>query len=826
MKPIDSIPIVVEESDYQLLQRYAQGSPDAQAAFAKLVARHLPLVYSVAVRRVGDRHLAEDIAQAVFLVLAKKAGRFNERTIFSNWLFCTTRYAAANALKSQTRRRHHEQKHQAMTAANATADYTSDENDDATFDWDAIAPLLDGALGALGRRDREAVLLKYIEGRSHRDVGLAMGISEEAARKRISRAIERLRNLFASGGVTVSVAAVVAVLGTQASAAAAPAGLAGTIAASVSLSGATGGGLAALAAGKGAGSTIITWIKSKVAIALLTMGLTGAAAAGAIAKWGLPHSAKPLTQLQSAKPQATPKASAAPALPAATQAPAKVLEGAIRTPTDTPADKAEVFIVVKESKETRQARMEWQAAMMSNPRNRPPAPKPADTVDVYGQQWPAATIATEAEGYFTFPAPPDGTQWMLVARHSTGYAEISHDQFDKLGGRVPLQAWGAVEGQLLVGAKPQANVKIILDRTGSQDDWVAMQVRHSRETVTDAQGHYSFKDVAPGLSWLCRSELPKRFRIDRHTLIDVKPGATLVTQIGGKGRPVIGRAATTPTNEPDTKLVWVSRGGQNVNGTYSRADRPGMKFPFGWERMSRDEQTRWMHEWETTTPEGRLCLERQWGEDFDINPDGSFRIDDLPPGKYNAQLRILITENHFGIDLVESSVNFEVPPLPAGKDRIDDPLDIGTVPIKTCPRLRVGKPAPDFTAKMLDGKPLKLSDYRGKTVVLKWWWNWSEMETEAAAMNRAYEQIAKEPDVVLITLGMDNEIETAKKRATDWKLGGIHGWAGPQYMKVIPQEYFGSPSTLCIIGPDGNVRAKSLMTQDADTEVAKVLLER
>jgi hypothetical protein len=189
-------------------------------------------------------------------------------------------------------------------------------------------------------------------------------------------------------------------------------------------------------------------------------------------------------------------------------------------------------------------------------------------------------------------------------------------------------------------------------------------------------------------------------------------------------------------------------------------------------------------------------------------------------------LRMLATENHMGMDLVDASVDFEVPPLPPGKDRIDNPIDLGTIPIKTCPRLRVGKPAPDFTVKTLDGKPLKLSDYRGKTVVLKWWFSWNEMEIEAAAMNRAYERIAKESDVVLITLGMDNEIETAKKRVADWKLGGIHGWAGPQYMNVMPHEYFGSPSTLCIIGPDGNVRAKNLMTQDAETEVAKVLLER
>src|SRR5882724_3716765 len=131
MTAIDSIPIVVEsDSDYQLLRRYADGGAGAQGAFATLVARHLNLVYSVAVRRVGDRHLAEDVAQAVFLLLAKKAGRLNERTILSNWLFCATRYTAANALKRQARRRHHEQKHQAMTAANAIAAQTSDDNDD------------------------------------------------------------------------------------------------------------------------------------------------------------------------------------------------------------------------------------------------------------------------------------------------------------------------------------------------------------------------------------------------------------------------------------------------------------------------------------------------------------------------------------------------------------------------------------------------------------------------------------------------------------------------------------------------------------------------
>jgi hypothetical protein len=328
------------------------------------------------------------------------------------------------------------------------------------------------------------------------------------------------------------------------------------------------------------------------------------------------------------------------------------------------------------------------------------------------------------------------------------------------------------------------------------------------------------------LSWLSRGPLTNRFRIDLHTLVDVKAGATTVTQMGGKGRAVIGRAATVPSNEPDTKLQWVNRGNQNVEGQYSHNDRPSMKLPPGFERMSHEEQARLRREWEENTPEGRLSVERQWGEPFDINTDGAFRIDDLTPGKYSIQLRMLVTENHFGLDLVSAGTDFVVPPLPEGKDRIDEPLDIGTIAVKTQPRLRVDKPAPDFTLTGLDGKPLKLSDYRGKTVILKWWWSWSEMETEAAAMNRAYERIAKEKDIVLITVGMDTELATAKKRVADWTLGGIHAWAGPDYTKRMPQEYFGSPSTLCIIGPDGNVLAKSLMTQEVDTEVAKILLER
>jgi hypothetical protein len=244
--------------------------------------------------------------------------------------------------------------------------------------------------------------------------------------------------------------------------------------------------------------------------------------------------------------------------------------------------------------------------------------------------------------------------------------------------------------------------------------------------------------------------------------------------------------------------------------------------------MTMEERIRRQREWELSTPEGRLSMERQWGEPFDIKPDGTFRIDDLTPGQYQLQLRMLQTENSFGIDRVTAFVDFEVPPLPPGQTRSDEPVDVGTVKVKTRPQLVLGQPAPDFTVtKLDDGKPLKLSDFKGKTVVLKWWWNWSQMETEGPAISRAYELIQKHPDVVLVTIGFDQEIATTKKRVADWKLGGIHthaAWAEDNWS--LPEAYLNSPSTMCIIGPDGTARAKNLHAENADVEIAKVLLER
>jgi hypothetical protein len=279
-------------------------------------------------------------------------------------------------------------------------------------------------------------------------------------------------------------------------------------------------------------------------------------------------------------------------------------------------------------------------------------------------------------------------------------------------------------------------------------------------------------------------------------------------------------------DDPSKKIDWSGKDKTQVSGQYSR-ERSGMpqaKLPKGYERMSRAEQLKIQREWENTTPEGKQAKRYQWGEPIMIlNADGSFRIDDLEPGKYNINFRKHKHENHYGVDLVESWTTFTVPEIPGG--RSDEPLDIGVIEAKLKPVLTTGQPAPEFALKALDGKSLKLSDYRGKYVVLKWWWPWSPIQTEAEAIRAAYETIKDDPDFVLISIGMDDEIETSRKRVADYKLPGIQAHCR-RSAQDFPQAYTASPSTLCIIGPDGKVIAKNLVPEAAETEVAKVKLEK
>jgi RNA polymerase sigma factor (sigma-70 family) len=215
----------MSDTDLELLARYTR--QHAEDAFAEIVRRHLGLVYSAALRQVRSPQLAEEVAQSVFIDLGRSAAKLKPDTILTAWLYQVTRRTAIDVVRREASRQLREQIATEMNAMNATA-----------TDWTHIEPLLDEAMHALDDTDRAAVLLRYFENKSLREVGATLGTSENAAQKRLGRAVERLREFFAKRGITVGASGLVVVISANA-VQAAPVGLAVAISSAAALAGTT-----------------------------------------------------------------------------------------------------------------------------------------------------------------------------------------------------------------------------------------------------------------------------------------------------------------------------------------------------------------------------------------------------------------------------------------------------------------------------------------------------------------------------------------------------------------------------------------------------------
>ena len=201
--------------DWVLFGRYVESG--CQASFDVLVIRHAGWVFSLSLRAVRDRHLAEDVTQAVFLILARKAASIREGTPLSGWLFKTARFAVSDALKRRTRMRNRENRFAEFFKA------TAREQGNPLFDSgdvsDELSQTLDEGVACLSESDRQAVLLRFYENKTLADVGAILGISEEAAKKRVARAVTKLRKFFVTRGVMASMAIVLLMLARRSDAA-------------------------------------------------------------------------------------------------------------------------------------------------------------------------------------------------------------------------------------------------------------------------------------------------------------------------------------------------------------------------------------------------------------------------------------------------------------------------------------------------------------------------------------------------------------------------------------------------------------------------------
>jgi len=337
----------VNAADHDLLRQYLAGS---EAAFRELVNRHIGLVQTTARRVLSTApHLADDVTQNVFTDLAKKAATLSPDVVLAGWLHRHSYYLALNTARTENRRRLRERTAMELNEPAASALPNAD--------WPQLTTVLDDALDHLEATDRDAIVLRYLQQLNFRSVGQAIGLSEDAAQKRVARALEKLRSVLTNRGVTVSGTILAASLEANA----------GPIAVSSSVVAAVSAHAISTAAATGAGLTLLTlktMITSKLALGIAaTVVVVGATTAI------ISHNNNSVPA-----PVVAPAAYAAPAaiLPARIIAPPVAVVAKVEAPKAAPAPAGNASATPAEVAALRATQVKWS-------RNYTPAAQPATT---------------------------------------------------------------------------------------------------------------------------------------------------------------------------------------------------------------------------------------------------------------------------------------------------------------------------------------------------------------------------------------------------------------------------------------------------------------
>jgi RNA polymerase sigma factor (sigma-70 family) len=616
--------------DLQLLREYAEH--DSEQAFAELVTRHVNLVYSTALRLVGEATLAQDVTQLVFIRLARKARSLRDGTILAGWLYRTTQFVAETARRSDWRRRQRETLAMELTQLDQTSESV----------WKEVSPLLEDAMAGLRATDQNAVLLRFFAGKSLREVGDALGVSDDAAQKRVDRALGRMRDYFARRGVVVSAVVLAPVL-VQYAVQAAPIGVGAALVAS-----------AVGASGTGAG--VGTWHLFKVmAMAKFKSSMAGVAVAAFL-----------LTGLAVLKflPDSTTHAeAAAPANPLSTAA--LVLRGKVRLPDGKPLAGALVRVATPDGY-VRLYQTTNSAAVRTNDAGR------SNNISVASSPWdkPAPTTLTTADGSFVIglPAFPRDGKAAIVVSDDAGYAITTADALT-VNPEMVVQRWGRIEGVLRIGKTPATNRTVKIGIWGSGPIYEWNLVSHSQSTQTDANGRFVFPRVAPMDVWLTHDVMvwPGEARPSGHHHIKVSPGDDIVVQLGGIGRTVTGRIEWPG----DDKLFFY--------GSLWSNQKHYMRDPPGWRTMSAEEKRQYELAWRDS-PDGELFKDEVRNYEFPVQRDGTFRVPDVLPGSYRMQVRADASRaagQSPRLAATAREIKVIVPEITVGE--ADETIDVGTL---------------------------------------------------------------------------------------------------------------------------------------------------
>lgn len=756
-------------SDLELLADYARTG--AQSAFAELVHRHVDLVYTAARRQVRDPHLAEDVAQAVFLVLARKAGTIGSRVVLEGWLLNATRFASRDALRQRQRRQRHEavaalQRSQQVQRGEPSSSNSAQQQEEA----DKIDSILDEALARLGAASRDAVVLRFFQNKSFRDVGQELGIGEQAAKQRVSRALRKLRKMLARSGFETPLEGLGAVLATR-GILPAPTGLAHAIVAA--------GGKAALATAgsvslaKGA-VTLMAWTKAKITAATVAGLLLLSGGAVAVHHYVIGGNRTLVIQPGDALPPAANQAAAPIPVSWGFQPPQQVVR-----PYKGPAIAGTV--VDADGKPVAHARVLLTSdGVAINVYNTPPANLP-----------PSALTTTGDDGKFELH--PTEQPLAVIADGQAGYAAVLASDLARTPS-ITLQPWGRVEGVVRSGSKTLPHAKIDLVQFGDQENYNRWHVIKERQIPCDENGRFVMDRVVPGNTSIGRMDA-KRGMPQRFYHVDVPPGKTTWITIGGDSRTLIGHLP------PEARVFGFGDGSVQI-------PQPKMPLPPNWDKLDEAQQKKLQQAfWDT--PEYRKWQQTANIAQFNVARDGTFRAEDIPAGTYEINVQVGEVSNGFVETAGWGMTPVTVPPVTP--ELLDVPLDVGQVNITLEKRLAVGEAAPEISGDSVDGGSARLSDYRGKYVLLYLWTSqpgWNSLE-RIPMLRAALDRFGGDPKFTIVAVDMDTDRSAGARAMAEqqmhWPEILMKGWDD----KRLPRQYTLSPANLFLIDPDGKLVAKN-----------------
>ncbi len=406
----------------------------------------------------------------------------------------------------------------------------------------------------------------------------------------------------------------------------------------------------------------------------------------------------------------------------------------------------------------------------------------------------------------------------IVVVHEGGWAHVTAKDAQAKK-QITLTAWGAVEGTLRIGSKVGANEKVSVDRTIFTDPGKSPQVSFWYHVTTDDKGHFSLSHCVTGeveAGW--HRTLDRGSYTTSQNHVTVEPGKTATVTVGGVGRPVIGRVHVPEEIKGRLATAW-------LNGNMSSSDSPWetMSLPRDWMEMSSEQQQNWRRDYlkEHTSDIEKSSRHVYKQYRFGIDQDGSFRIEDVTAGKYGWSLAIQAPQSRGVTDiLAHASTRFDVPEMEGG--RSDEPLDLGTIPLKVPRHAAVGEPFPLPEVKDIHDKPLKMADFAGRYVLVylhdaadapKWVPPlkaiWKEFGDRLTVVSLYYE--GKQPEDFAAYLA---------EKGMDWPQAFADFYEG---IPLVENYRDVSNGVAFLVGPDGKLLARQAQLDEMRTTVQKAL---